>query len=62
MPKISSWYMKDGALIEGDTKLYRCDDGTYDIETTNESIGFTLGRDKATNQYTVIVRVDYSQK
>lgn len=58
MPKFISWNTaSDGTLVESDLKFFPGGDGTYDIETTAESIGFILGLDKVSNKYTVVLDV-----
>lgn len=57
MPKITSWISKaDGSLVESDLKFFPSSDGTYIIQTTQESIGFVLGSDSS-NRYTIILKL-----
>lgn len=59
MSKITTWVRaEDGSLVEGDVRFYARNDGTYDIESTSEKTGFTLGKDKATKLYTVILKIE----
>jgi hypothetical protein len=55
MAKITSWKTKeDGTLIESDFKFYPYQDGTYEVEYSNEEIGFLLGRESISSDFTVI--------
>jgi hypothetical protein len=57
MPKITSWKTKgDGTLEESDIKFHRNKDGTYDVESQHETVGFVLVQDQR-SQYTVIEKI-----
>lgn len=59
MTKITSWVStENGDVVEGDLRFHPHSDGTYDIESTKQYAGFTLGLDKITKLYTVILKVD----
>jgi hypothetical protein len=59
MAKLTSWVtQEDGTVVEGDVRFYPHTDGTYEFETTQEYAGFSIGLDKVTKLYTVIVKVD----
>lgn len=59
MSIITTWVRaEDGSVVEGDVRFYPRNDGTYDIESTTQNAGFTLGRDKVTKVYTVILKIE----
>ena len=59
MAKITSWVSKeDGTVVEGDVRCYPLKDGTYEVESTMEYSGLTLGLDRITKSCTVIIKVD----
>ena len=62
MSKITSWTStEDGSVVEGDVKFFPNKDGTYELESAKESIGFQLGVDKSTQLNTVIVKIEESR-
>lgn len=59
MAKLTTWVTKeDGTVVEGDVRFYAHNDGTYEIESTKEYAGFTLGLDRVTKVYSVILKID----
>lgn len=56
---LSSWRSNAaGELIEGDIKIVADElDGSYDIESNQDSIGVVLGPDKGSKKHTVITRI-----
>lgn len=57
---LSSWRSTEtGELVEGDVKIYSDErDGSYDIESSKDSIGVVLGVDKSSKKHTVIKEID----
>ncbi len=62
---LSSWHSNaSGDLIESSIKIYSDEeDGSYEIETAQDSLGVILGADKGHNdKYTIITKISNPNK
>lgn len=66
MPKqvLSSWRSSiDGTLVEQDLRVtYFEEDGSYELEASQEQMGISLNADPQNNQYTVITKITDQQR
>ncbi len=61
---LSSWRSSiDGTLVEQDLRVtYFVDDGSYELEASQEQMGISLNGDPQDSQYTVITKITDQQR
>ncbi len=61
---LSSWRSSiDGTLVEQDLRVtYFVDDGSYELEASQEQMGISLNEDPQDSQYTVITKITDQQR